>query len=156
FILLWLIFRQVPGTAELIAVQLRSTAILVLLDDRGNMIVLYRAADAARTSVDKLRNKPIERRPEDPVDIGRLESLRFEDVVFRHRTSRYNAIDGISFSVRMGQTIAFVGPSGSGKSTLVKLLVGLYTPVSGKIFFNETLSNAIRYNPLRRQIGFVT
>lgn len=156
FILLWLIFRQVLSTGELIAMQFISTAIFVPLQDLGNMILLYREADASLTSFDKLMNKPIERRPEDPVEIGHLESLRFEDVVFRHRTSRYNAIDGISFPVRMGQTIAFVGPSGSGKSTLVKLLVGLYTPVSGKIFFNETLSNAIRYNPLRRQIGFVT
>ncbi|HVY76537.1 MAG TPA: ATP-binding cassette domain-containing protein, partial [Puia sp.] len=63
---------------------------------------------------------------------------------------------GISFSVERGETIAFVGPSGSGKSTLVKLLVGLYVPVSGRILFNEISSSEIRYNPLRRQIGFVT
>ncbi|MFB5944512.1 ABC transporter ATP-binding protein [Albibacterium profundi] len=49
-----------------------------------------------------------------------------------------------------------MGPSGSGKSTLVKLLVGLYRPVAGNIFFNQYLSSEIRYNVLRRQIGFVT
>jgi len=75
---------------------------------------------------------------------------------FRHRTSGYNAIDDISFTVKTGQTIAFVGPSGAGKSTLVKLLVGLYTPVSGNVYFNDALSTEISYNPLRRQIGFVT
>jgi ATP-binding cassette subfamily B protein len=58
--------------------------------------------------------------------------------------------------VKTGGTIAFVGPSGSGKSTLVKLLVGLYKPVSGKIFFNNIPATDIRYNELRRQIGFVT
>jgi len=57
--------------------------------------------------------------------------------------------------VKRGETIAFVGPSGSGKSTLVKLLVGLYRPVSGEIYFNGHPSSQIRYNPLRRQIGFV-
>ena len=67
-----------------------------------------------------------------------------------------NAIDGVSFRVRTGQTIAFVGPSGSGKSTLVKLLVGLYKPVSGDISFNGQRAEDIRYNALRRQIGFVT
>jgi len=56
---------------------------------------------------------------------------------------------------RSGETIAFVGPSGSGKSTLVKLLLGLYSPVSGEIWFNGHPSSQIRYNPLRRQIGFV-
>ena len=38
------------------------------------------------------------------------------------------ALAGVSFAVRRGQTVAFVGPSGAGKTTLVKLLVGLYRP----------------------------
>ncbi|MBV7533992.1 ABC transporter ATP-binding protein [Chitinophaga sp. sic0106] len=156
FILLWLIFRQVLSTGELIAMQFISTAIFVPLQDLGNMILQYREVDASIRNFDKLMKKPVERRPEVPVEIGPLESLRFEDVVFRHKTATYNAMDGISFAVHTGQTIAFVGPSGSGKSTLVKLLVGLYTPVSGNIYFNEVKSADLRYNPLRRQIGFVT
>jgi ATP-binding cassette subfamily B protein len=43
-------------------------------------------------------------------------------------------LNNISFDVKNGETIAFVGPSGSGKSTLVKLLVGLYRPQEGNIF----------------------
>jgi ATP-binding cassette, subfamily B, bacterial len=101
-------------------------------------------------------HKPVEQRPEHPLEIGDLNHLRFENVVFRHKTANYNAIDDISFEVKTGETIAFVGPSGSGKSTLVKLMVGLYKPVSGAIFFNDATSTDIRYNPLRRQIGFVT
>lgn len=156
FILLWLIFRQVLSTGELIAMQFISTAIFVPLQDVGNMILQYREVDASIKNFDRLMQKPIEQRPENPVEIGPLESLRFEEVVFRHKTAGYNAIDGISFSVEKGQTIAFVGPSGSGKSTLVKLLVGLYEPVEGAIYFNDASSATIRYNPLRRQIGFVT
>jgi ATP-binding cassette subfamily B protein len=101
-------------------------------------------------------HKPVEQRPEEPVDIGELQDLQFDQVVFRHRNANYNAIDGISFSVKTGETIAFVGPSGSGKSTLVKLLVGLYKPVHGDICFNGVSASDIRYNQLRRQIGFVT
>jgi ATP-binding cassette subfamily B protein len=156
FILLWLIFRKVLSTGELIAMQFISTAIFTPLQDLGNMILLYREADASFKTFDQLMHKPIERRPDEPVEIGELASLRFERVVFRHRTANYNAIDGISFHIERGRTIAFVGPSGSGKSTLVKLLVGLYVPVDGAILFNDTPSTAIRYNPLRRQIGFVT
>jgi ATP-binding cassette subfamily B protein len=156
FILLWLIFRKVLSTGELIAMQFISTAIFIPLQDLGNMILLYREADASMRSFDNLMSKPIEQRPENPVEIGDLESLEFDQVVFRHKTAGYNAIDNISFSVKTGQTIAFVGPSGAGKSTLVKLLVGLYTPVGGTIRFNGTDSKLVRYNPLRRQIGFVT
>jgi ATP-binding cassette subfamily B protein len=100
--------------------------------------------------------KPVETRPENPGEVGPLKHIRFENVVFRHKTGMHNSIDGISFEASAGTSIAFVGPSGSGKSTLVKLLVGLYKPLEGAIYFNDQNANDIRYNELRRQIGFVT
>lgn len=156
FILLWLIFRKVLTTGELIAMQFISTAIFTPLQDLGNMIILYREADASLKTFDRLMNRPIETRPENSIEVDKLESLEFKNVVFKHKTAGYNAIDDISFKISLGNTIAFVGPSGSGKSTLVKLLVGLYIPVEGAIYFNDINSDQIRYNPLRRQIGFVT
>jgi ATP-binding cassette, subfamily B, bacterial len=156
FTLLWLIFRDVLSTGELISMQFISTAIFVPLQDLGNIILQYREAESSLHIFDRLLKKPIEQRPEEPVDIGPLEELRFENVIFRHKSASQNAIDGISFHVQKGKTIAFVGPSGSGKSTLVKLLVGLYLPVDGQICFNNVPSRFIRYNEMRRQIGFVT
>jgi len=156
FILLWLIFRKTLTAGELIAMQFILNAIFIPLQDLGKIILNYREAEASMQMFDELMKKPVEKRPEEPVDIGELENLRFEDVVFRHRTATENAIDHISFKVRLGDTIAFVGPSGSGKSTLVKLLVGLYTPISGTIYIDSIPVNELRYNPIRRQIGFVT
>ena len=156
FILLWLIFRHVLTTGELITMQFISTSIFGPLQDLGNIILQYREVEASISNFDSLMQKPVELRPENPVHIGDLNDLKFEEVVFHHKTARHNAIDGISVEVRTGETIAFVGPSGSGKSTLVKLLVGLYKPVTGAIYFNGEFSTDIRYNELRRQIGFVT
>jgi ATP-binding cassette subfamily B protein len=156
FILLWLIFRKALTTGELIAMQFISTSIFGPLQDLGNIILSYREVEASISNFDQLMCKNIERRPENSTEIGLLQQIRFQDVVFRHKTAATNAIDEISFQVRTGETIAFVGPSGSGKSTLVKLLVGLYKPVNGTIYFNEHSSSVIRYNELRRQIGFVT
>lgn len=156
FILLWLIFRKILSTGELIAMQFISTAIFTPLQELGNMIILYREADASLKTFDRLMSKPVETRPENPIELQPLEKLAFKNVIFRHKTANYNAIDDISFDIKNGQTVAFVGPSGSGKSTLVKLLVGLYLPVNGEILFNDISSKKIRYNPLRRQIGFVT
>src|SRR5690606_39990940 len=96
------------------------------------------------------------RRPNNPVAIGPLEKIVFDHVIFKHKTASQNAIDDISFTVDNGETIAFVGPSGSGKSTLVKLLVGLYRPVSGSIRFNDIPAETVRFNEMRRQIGFVS
>lgn len=156
FTLLWLIFRDVLSTGELISMQFISTAIFVPLQDLGNIILQYREAESALQTFDKLLKKPVEQRPEEPVDIGPLNELRFENVVFRHKSATQNALDGISFQAIKGKTIAFVGPSGSGKSTLVKLLVGLYQPVAGEIHYNNVPSLFIRYNQMRRQIGLVT
>jgi ATP-binding cassette subfamily B protein len=49
-----------------------------------------------------------------------------------------------------------VGPSGAGKTTLVKLLVGLYQPHAGHIFYNGTREDEIEIDGLRERIGFVT
>jgi ATP-binding cassette subfamily B protein len=156
FILLWLIFHKVLSTGELITMQFISTTIFVPLQDLGSIILFYREAEASLQLFDQLMKKPVEERPASPIELGPLDRLRFSNIVFRHQTATQNAMDGISFHAGMGDTVAFVGPSGSGKSTLVKLLLGLYQPVSGEIFFNDIPSIDIRYNQLRRQIGFVS
>ena len=136
--------------------QFITAQIFLPLQDLGNIILLYREADASINTYDALLHRPIETNPESPVETGPIEHLRLEHVVFRHKDSEFNAIDDISLEASAGDTIAFVGPSGSGKSTLVKLLVGLYRPTSGEIFYNGTSTEDIRFNPVRRQFGFVT
>jgi ATP-binding cassette subfamily B protein len=156
FALLWLIFRHVLSTGELIAMQFISVAIFAPLQEIGNVILAWREAEASLLNFAALMEKPIERRPPGAVDIGPVTHVRFADVSFRHRNAVDDALQHVSFSAALGQTIAFVGPSGSGKSTLVKLLVGLYAPARGAVFYNDTSTTALRFNLARRQIGLVT
>ena len=156
FTLLWLIFRNVLSTGELIAMQFISVAIFTPLQELGNVILAYREADASLANFDALMRKPIERRPESPVEIGPISQIRFAGVSFRHRGAAENALDDVSFAAQLGDSIAFVGPSGSGKSTLVKLLVGLYQPAEGEVYYNDISTRELRYNEARRQIGIVT
>jgi ABC-type polysaccharide/polyol phosphate transport system ATPase subunit len=53
--------------------------------------------------------------------------------IFRNRTSYYNfeALKGISFTVRDGEAVGIVGRNGSGKSTILKIIAGVYRPTSG-------------------------
>ncbi|HEY5602888.1 MAG TPA: ABC transporter ATP-binding protein [Gammaproteobacteria bacterium] len=68
-------------------------------------------------------------------------------------------LDGISFSINRGDTVAVAGPSGSGKSTLLGLLAGLDTPSSGKVFIDEqdifALSEDGRASLRAQKLGFV-
>ncbi len=100
--------------------------------------------------------KAPEQKPDSPANFGSIDELEFKNVKFKHQTANQPALTDISFDVKTGETIAFVGPSGSGKTTLVKLLVGLYRPLEGKILYNNIDGNNIDFDTLRTQIGFVT
>ena len=78
FTLLWLIFRNVLSTGELIAMQFISVAILAPLQELGTIILAWREASASMANFAELMAKPVERRPPDAVPIGPIESLRFE------------------------------------------------------------------------------
>jgi ATP-binding cassette subfamily B protein len=126
------------------------------LQEIGNILLSYREAEASLNNFDALMKKAPEPEPAQPQALGNIETLSFKAVSFQHQSASHKAIDNISFDVKIGETIAFVGPSGSGKSTLMKLLVGLYRPQEGKIFYNNLDENAIHFDHLRKQIGFVT
>ncbi|MGZ6029134.1 MAG: ABC transporter ATP-binding protein [Myxococcaceae bacterium] len=156
FMLLWLIFHRQLSPGELISMQFISTGIIAPLQELGTIILAWREAEASLQTFDALMKRPHEYRAESPVDVGAVERLRFDHVFFTYRHSASPAVEDISFEARLGDTLAFVGPSGSGKSTLVKLLVGLYRPSSGGIFYDDVSIDDLRYNRIRRQMGFVT
>lgn len=59
-----------------------------------------------------------------------------ERLVRRRPRVQLKAVNGVSFSLKKGETLALVGESGCGKSTVARLLVGLYTPTAGHIEFD--------------------
>lgn len=156
FILLLLIYRDTITPGELMTLTFYSFFIFGPLQEVGNIIIYYREAEASLGNFKNLMKKPPEPRPLHPESIPKLQSLEFAHVSFQHASAQHPAISDLSFSVNTGETIAFVGPSGAGKSTLVKLLVGLYRPASGNIFYNGIEVNKIDFDALRTQIGFVT
>ncbi|MFY9309334.1 MAG: ABC transporter ATP-binding protein [Bacteroidia bacterium] len=156
FLLLYLIFSDKMTLGELFSLQIYSFFIFGPLQELGNIISTYREAEASLENFQTILNTPKEEKPLHPVAIKGIQELVFSNVSFKHQTASNKALDDISFTVRTGETIAFVGPSGSGKTTLVKLLVGLYQPKEGQILYNGTSGKSIDLDQLRSQIGFVT
>lgn len=156
FTLFWLVFRNILTAGELISLMFYSFFIFGPLQEIGNIILVYREAEASLNNFHNLMQKAPEAEPEKPLSLGPVNDLTFQNVAFKHQTAQHYAIENISFSVKQGETIAFVGPSGSGKSTLMKLLVGLYRPKQGTILYNGMDENSISFDDLRNQIGFVT
>ena len=156
FTLMWLIFKEVLTVGQLISLQFYSFFIFGPLQEIGSIIMSYREAEASLNNFHLLMEKKVEPNPDVPKHVGLIEELEFKNVIFKHQTAQYRALDGISFDVKKGETVAFVGPSGAGKSTLVKLLVGLYRPQEGAIYYNGIDGNDMKFDELRNQIGFVT
>jgi ATP-binding cassette subfamily B protein len=156
FFLLYLIFADHITLGQLFSLQIYSFFIFGPLQELGNIINVYREAEVSLGNFKAILDTPREQKPAQPVDLGRMESLAFEGISFRHQHGQHNSLTDVSFSIRKGETIAFVGPSGSGKTTLVKLLVGLYQPKAGRVLYNGHPGATIDLDRLREQIGFVT
>ena len=154
--LLFLIFKNIVTPGQYLSLMFYGFFIFGPMQEIGNIIISYREAEASLLNFDRLMKKEVEEKPLHPKQIGAIEELEFNHVSFKHQSAQYKALNNISFDVKNGETIAFVGPSGSGKSTLVKLLVGLYRPQEGNIFYNGINGKEFDFDELRNQIGFVT
>ncbi|MBV8501634.1 MAG: ATP-binding cassette domain-containing protein [Paucibacter sp.] len=80
--------------------------------------------------------------------------------VLERRPRRFvHAVDGVSFAIERGKTLALVGESGCGKSTLARLLVGLYEPSAGSLHFDGQDTRAVLAGPkaasLRRRMQMI-
>ena len=80
-------------------------------------------------------------------------------VLERRPRQLLHAVDGVSFDIGKGRTLALVGESGCGKSTVARLLVGLYAPTRGDVVFDGQDAHAAYRGPnakqLRRRIQMI-
>ncbi|NIY67201.1 ABC transporter ATP-binding protein [Streptomyces malaysiensis] len=94
----------------------------------------------------------------EPVEARRPEMVRgqvaFEEVAFRYQPDK-PLIEGLSLSVRPGQTVAIVGPTGAGKTTLVNLLMRFYEVSGGRITLDGVNIAEMSREELRSHFGMV-
>lgn len=155
-LMLYLIYAGKISVGEFFSLFIYSFFIFGPLQELGNIINIYRETEVSLENFSKILSIPKEKRPDNPKIISRITNLKFDNVTFKHQSANRNALNHISFETNMGETIAFVGPSGAGKTTLVKLLVGLYQPHEGNVFYNHSSHHDIDLDQLRERIGFVT
>jgi len=156
FALYLFIFQGIIKPGDLITLMFFSFFLFNPLQELGNVIATFNETKASMDNFNDLMQSVSEATPAHPATMGLITNLRFANISFKHRTAKMHAVKDISFEAKAGETIAFVGPSGSGKTTLVKMLVGLYTPEEGGIFYNGINAKDIDLTELRQQLGFVT
>jgi ABC-type multidrug transport system fused ATPase/permease subunit len=81
--------------------------------------------------------------------------IAFEGVTFRYPGSAIDVLSGLDLTIPAGTSVAIVGENGAGKTTLVKLLGGLYQPVSGRITVDGTDLRDVDPRAWRRHVAAI-
>lgn len=155
-LLLYLIYSRTITVGQFFALFMYTAVILGPLSSIGGILDMYYEAAASLQLFEEIMRTPREPKPVAPQPLTDLNRLAFEHVHFQHKSASSPAVSDMSFEVRRGETIAFVGPSGAGKTTLVKLLVGLYPPCRGRILYDGVAATNVDLDQLRERIGIVT
>ncbi|MHA1599217.1 MAG: ABC transporter ATP-binding protein [Alphaproteobacteria bacterium] len=90
-------------------------------------------------------------------DLKRYFQVRLKDGLLG-RKAALKAVDGVSFTIKRGESLGIVGESGCGKSTMAKLVLNITTPTSGEIIFDGHSiagSSPAQWRALRRDMQFV-
>ncbi len=79
-----------------------------------------------------------------------IEEMKAENVSYRYPLTDKYRIKNVSFTIKKGEKVAFVGENGAGKTTFIKLLTGMLEPSSGEITINNKTTNLFsdKYNSL--------
>jgi len=123
------------------------------------MGMVYREIKQAIIDIEKMfgvltRHPEVEDAPGARPLIVSSGQIRFEDVRFAYEAGR-PILQGLSFEVPAGKTVAIVGPSGAGKSTISRLLFRLYDVSGGRILIDGQDIREVTQVSLRAQIGMV-
>lgn len=119
---------------------------------------LAQAAGAAERLAELLQEKPSVIDPPVPVQMKQpvQGAIVFDKVNFNYPSRENDKIlQDLSFSIKAGETIAFVGASGAGKSTIFSLIFRFYDPNSGHIQFDGTEISRLSLHDLRSSIAYV-
>ncbi|NMH86318.1 ABC transporter ATP-binding protein [Flavivirga algicola] len=81
--------------------------------------------------------------------------IRFNNVTFTYDDTNIQALKGVSFNIKSGETLAIIGKTGSGKSTILDLIGRLYDINEGSITINGIQIDKLNLNNLRDSIGYV-
>ncbi len=156
FLMMWLIFQKAITFGEFFSLYIYLFFIIEPLSSLGTIANTYQETRASMEKLQQILDTKPEEKPKNPVSIGSLEKIQFDHVSFAYGEGSPLSTEDIDVTIPKGKTVAFVGPSGAGKTTIVKLLLGLYKPMKGKILINGVDAETIDRDIFRQRIGYVS
>ena len=126
-----------------------------VINDMANRIFNSKTALAAVERVFEILNTPVEPTGNVASGVKNVPAIEFRDVSFSYEEGA-QVLNGISFQVPRGKTVAVVGASGGGKSTLLRLLCGFYRPQQGSILVEGVKLDDWNLEALRTRFAYVS
>ena len=121
------------------------------------IFMIWPRAEVSAGRINEVLDTPIQisegQREYDTEEKGTLE---FKDVSFRYPGAEAAVLSHISFKVKQGQTVAFIGSTGSGKSTLINLIPRFYDVTDGQILLDGHDIKDYRQEALQNKIGYIS
>jgi ATP-binding cassette subfamily C protein len=117
----------------------------------------YNGARAALDRINRLMDIALEPdypHEENPFENSTTTALQVDNVRFRYGDGPL-VLHDISLNIRAGEKVALVGASGGGKTTLVQVILGLYTPESGEVYFDSSPVSRIGMDIVRDNVATV-
>ena len=142
---------------EMLAVYAYLWFMMTPLQEILAMQYSYSGAKAALERINQLIRMDLEPRfphLRDPFQGHTTTDLRLERICFRYGNGP-RVLDNLSMTIRAGEKVALVGASGGGKTTLVQIILGLYPPESGQIYFNGVPISEIGMDKVREHVATV-
>ncbi|MBS9782836.1 MAG: type I secretion system permease/ATPase [Arcobacter sp.] len=141
----------------LIAVVILASRTIAPIGQVAALISQYEQTKVAYNSLENLMNLQIE--TEDGKEFLAKDDIKgdleFKNVSFTYPNEQRPALQNVSFKIKQGERIAFVGRNGSGKSTILKLLMGLYKPNEGTILLDNLDIGEFHPSFLRKEFAIM-
>lgn len=159
-ILIWYAMDKIAGgTLKIGILYAFTTYIQQFFEPVSDLADNYTNIQSAFVSADRIFELLDQEEELEDIEEGMALERVDGDIEFKHVWFTYNDRDWIlkdvSFTVRKGQTAAFVGQTGAGKTTIISLISGFYKIQKGEILINGININRIRKKDLRRNIAVV-
>lgn len=84
----------------------------------------------------------------------KIENIEFNNLAIGNEASNY-LVDNINMALSKGSLLAIIGPSGVGKSTFIRTVLGIQTPLNGKLLINHKIANEELFQSLAHDICFI-
>jgi ATP-binding cassette subfamily B protein RaxB len=162
-LIIWLGARMVMDGQFTVGVLIAFNAYKGQFDSRvGSLIDKYFEVKMLQLQGERLADIVFERPEPDAVlrhvpgeadDLA--ASIEFDAIGFRYADGEPAVLDGVSFSIKPGESVALVGPSGCGKTTLVNVLLGVLEPTAGRVRIGGVDINKLGLGQIRSLVGTV-